>query len=87
MILNQTITNFSLKTKPLNSTELLIMNRTELFQFGFKTVGYGSVYFFVLIQFSLTVRFDFLVFLSTPKNDHDTLFITRNKKEDMINGC
>jgi hypothetical protein len=38
------------------------MNQTELFQFGFKIVGYGSVFFL----FGLAVRFGFLVFLPTP---------------------
>jgi hypothetical protein len=41
------------------------MNQTELFEFGFKTVGYGSV-FFGSVRFSLTVRFSFLVFLPIP---------------------
>jgi hypothetical protein len=37
---------FSLKKANhiLIRTELLIMSRTELFQFGLKTVGYGSVF-------------------------------------------
>jgi hypothetical protein len=67
MVLNQTIINFSLKkTELLNQTELLIMNQTEPFQFGFKTVSYGSVF---LIRFSLTVQFDFFVFLPIPNSD------------------
>jgi hypothetical protein len=37
------------------------MNQTELFQFDFKTVGYGSI-IFGLVRFSLAVWFEFLVF-------------------------
>jgi hypothetical protein len=61
IVLNQTITNFSLKkTKLLNWTELLITNRIELFQFGFKIIGYSSV-FFGSVRFNLPVRFGFFV--------------------------
>jgi hypothetical protein len=37
------------------------MNRIELFQFIFKTVSYGLI-FFSSIQFSLMVQFGFLFF-------------------------
>jgi hypothetical protein len=52
IVLNQTITNVSLK-------------QTELFQFSFKIVSYGSVSF-CSVWFSLAVRFGYLVFLPTP---------------------
>jgi hypothetical protein len=57
MVINQTIiTNFSLKKTELNRTKLIIINQTELLQFGFKTVSSGSIFF---VRFNLAVRFGF----------------------------
>jgi hypothetical protein len=52
-----------------NRTELIIMNRTELFQFCFKIVSYD----FFLVQFSLAVRFNLFDFFAHPYMWHRTL--------------
>jgi hypothetical protein len=48
-----------------NQTKLLITNRTELFQFDFKTVGYDSIFFFsiFLVQFNLVLHFGLVFWL------------------------
>ena len=56
--------NFSYRTE-LNCFESnwIVLNWTELFQFSFRTVSNGSV-FFGSVQFSSSIQF--LVFLPTP---------------------
>jgi hypothetical protein len=61
-----------------NRTKLIIMNQTKLFQFGFKTVSYGSVWFFgIFAHPSWRLFLDHFVFLPTSVS-HDLILNFHN---------